>query len=221
MDVYGDHALTCCGGGDRTKRHNILRNAFWHFCYSAGLSPELEKPGLLQPRPLQGFSPEDGIRRDSPEARRPADVYLPRFRQGSAVCFDFAVTSGMRSSNLAATLTDAASSIRSYEDFKCAHFDTRRTCINEGMGFIPLVAEAVGGSWGDSAIKVFVSLAKHKSNATGEAKNTILRQLLQHMGILLHRANARAVLRRCAPHSAAVYPLLTVAAELQCPATVA
>ena len=199
MDVYGDYALTCCGGGDRTKRHNILRNSFWHFCFSAGLAPELEKPGLLQPRPLQGFLLEDGVRRDNPDARRPAYVYLPRFHQGSAVCFDFAVTSGMRSSNLARSLLDASSRVRAYEDFKCTHLDTRNTCISEGLGFIPLVAEAVGGAWGPSATKVFASLAKTKSNFSGEAKNTIVRQLYQHLGILLHRANARAVLRRCAP----------------------
>ena len=74
------------------------------------------------------------------------------------------------------------------------------------------------GAWGPSAVKLFASLAKDKSNATGETKNMILRQLFQHLGILLHRANARAVLRRCMPRSAAVYPVLSVAAELQCPA---
>ena len=108
--------------------------------------------------------------------------------------------------------------VTSHEDFKRSHLDTERLCQEEGFAFIPVVAEAVGGAWGLSAVKVFVSLAKDKFNATGEAKNTILRQLYQHLGILLHRANARAVLRRCMPRSAAVYPVLSVAAELQCPA---
>ena len=50
QDKYGDHALVCPCGGDRTKRHNLLRNQVYHFAASAGLNPELEKPGLLRTR---------------------------------------------------------------------------------------------------------------------------------------------------------------------------
>ena len=67
---------------------------------------------------------------------------------------------------------------------------------------------------------MFYSLAKTKSSTTGEAKNTILRQLYQDLGILLHRANARAILHRCVPHNADTYPVLAAAAELQCPPAV-
>ena len=52
MDAYGDHALTCCGGGDRTRRHNLLRNMVYHAATAAGLHPELQRPGLLPHRPL-------------------------------------------------------------------------------------------------------------------------------------------------------------------------
>ena len=40
MDIYGDHCLTCACGGDRTKRHNLIRNEVYYFCNSAGLNPE-------------------------------------------------------------------------------------------------------------------------------------------------------------------------------------
>ena len=60
MDVWGDHALTCACGGDRTKRHNLVRNTFARLAASAGWQPELEKPGLLHPRPSQGGRSEDG-----------------------------------------------------------------------------------------------------------------------------------------------------------------
>ena len=55
---FGDHCLTCACGGDRTKRHNLLRNEMFHLCNSSGLSPELERPGLLQQRPLIGSAYE-------------------------------------------------------------------------------------------------------------------------------------------------------------------
>ena len=54
MDRFGDHALVCCGGGDRTRRHNLLRNMVFHAAASANLHPELEKPGLLPQRPIFG-----------------------------------------------------------------------------------------------------------------------------------------------------------------------
>ena len=46
MDVYGDHALVCIGGGDRISRHNSIRNRVFQFCQSAGLRPQLEKGAL-------------------------------------------------------------------------------------------------------------------------------------------------------------------------------
>ena len=215
VDVYGDHCLVCAAGGDCTKRHNLLRNAVFHFCHGTGLAPELEKPGLLRPRPLQGALPEDGVKRDNPEARRPADVYLPRWRRGVPMALDFAVTSGLRHSNLAASLQDGSAAARSYEDFKNTHLDTRATCIVEGFNFTPIVVEAVGGGWGPSAIKVFYELAKAKSLLSGELKNQVLSQLYQNLGIILHRENARSILRRCCVIAPAAPQILATAAALQ------
>ncbi len=42
VDRFGDHCLVCSCGGDRTKRHNLLRNQVFYMCMSAGLAPELE-----------------------------------------------------------------------------------------------------------------------------------------------------------------------------------
>eukprot|EP00973_Karenia_brevis_P048578 6744426-Karenia_brevis.AAC.1 len=67
----------------------MIRNAVFNWCHSGGLCPELEKPGLLQARPFQGALPEDGIKIGG-DARRPADVYVPRWRQGMPAAFDFA-----------------------------------------------------------------------------------------------------------------------------------
>ena len=63
MDVLGDHALTCACGGDRTKRHNLLRDACVRMAWAAGWHPEPEKAGLLQARSFtasQGNNHEGG-----------------------------------------------------------------------------------------------------------------------------------------------------------------
>ena len=73
VDRYGDHCLVCSCGGDRTKRHNLLRNEVCYTCLGAGLAAELERPGLLQPRPLIGPTPGNGTPNPE-ELRWPADV---------------------------------------------------------------------------------------------------------------------------------------------------
>ena len=128
-------------------------------CHSAGLSPELEKPGLLQARPYQGATPEDGVCRNT-DARRPADVYLPRWRQGLPVALDFAVTSALRPNAITATSYDATASVTSYENFKRQHNHTAADCEAEGLSFIPMIVEADGGAWGPAAEMFLSELAK-------------------------------------------------------------
>ena len=199
VDIYGDHCLTCCGGGDRTKRHNLLRNAAFQFCTTAGLCAELERPGLLRPRPFQGGLEENGVRSETPRdpsARRPADVHVARWGGGLPAAWDFAVTSGLRSESLfeSASAVDAATT--QYEGFKSEHLETRSTCLAEGVKFCPMVIEASGGSWGPEARVVWSELAKHIASATGESDSSATMRVLQTLGLILHRENARAILRR-------------------------
>ena len=196
IDRHGDHCLVCACGGDRTKRHNLLRNEVFFFCNSSGLSPELERQGLLQPRPLDGCNQEDGSSRDANANRRPADVYLPRWRRGTPAALDFAVTSGLRSNVVSRSAVDGSASTKDYEDFKRSYLSTEALCQEEGITFIPVICEADGGSWGPAAHKVWSELAKHKALASGEQDSTIVSRLLQSLGLILHKENARAILRR-------------------------
>ena len=53
MDKWGDHGLVCSCHGDRTVRHNGVRNMVYEDAAIAGLRPRREKPGLLPGRPAQ------------------------------------------------------------------------------------------------------------------------------------------------------------------------
>ena len=196
VDKFRDHCLTCACGGDRTKRHNLLRNEVFFFCNSMGLNPELERPGILQPRPLIGVLQESGDARDPNGNRRPADVYLPKWRRGTPAALDFAVTSGLRSDVVNRSAEDGSYAAKEYEDFKCSYKDTKSSCHEEGVTFIPIICEADGGGWGPEANRVWSSLAQQKSVLTGESNSIIASRLLQSLGIILHRENARAILRR-------------------------
>jgi len=80
-----------------------------------------------------------------------------------------------------------------------------------------MVVEACGGSWGPSATKIFLELAKTKSVLTGESQDVVQLQLFQNLGVILHRENARAVVRRIFPSDSFSQDLLNAASTLQAP----
>ena len=104
-----------------------------------------------------------------------------------------------------------------YEDFKRNHLSTERLCMEDGFAFAPMVVEACGGSWGPSATKIFLELAKTKSVLTGESQDVVQLQLFQNLGVILHRENARAVVRRIFPSDSFSQDLLNAASTLQAP----
>ena len=142
MDTLADHALTCACGGDRTKRHNQMRDACVRMAWSAGWRPEPEKPGLLRPRSFpvnQGTEDRGGGDGLGPEARRPADVFIPRWDLSGSAALDFVVTSGLRTNRLEQTAADDLSSLTSYEAIKDSFKDTAAHCASEGISFIPWI----------------------------------------------------------------------------------
>ena len=145
------HCLVCPNGGDRTKRHNHLRNRVFLFSASAGLNPELEKSGLLQPRPQTGGASANGAAPHNASTRRPADVYVPRWRRGLPLAMDFAVTYGIRQDATQASIQDPSTAVTAYEDHKRNHLNTARLCSEVGLLFYPMVVEANGGAWGPAA----------------------------------------------------------------------
>ena len=145
-DRFGDHARACPCGGDRVKRHNRLRTVVATRAASAGLSPEVEKLGLLPPRPAELGACETGS--CQPSGRRPADVYLPAWGIRGPAAFDLAVTSGLTSGSVASSALHAGKVAAAYEDRKRSFQDTETLCRGQGLQFVPLVAEATGGGLG-------------------------------------------------------------------------
>ena len=123
-------------------------------------------------------------------------MYVARWRAGAPAAFDFAVTSGLRSELVWHSARDGQSVLLRYEDAKCSHMDTKAHCAAEGITFVPMVVDAVGGGWGPEAQRVWGELAKSQALAAGESSSTTGPRLLQSLAIVLHRENARAVLRR-------------------------
>ena len=96
----------------------------------------------------------------------------------------------------------------------CSYLNTKASCESEGMSFIPMVAEACGGAWGPEAHKVWNEIAKTTAQATGELESTIVARIFQNTGFILHRENARAIVRRSAGVAVAAHGLLASAAAI-------
>ena len=192
MDSFGDHALACQCNGDRTVRHNCLRNIGCEDARAAGLQPEREKQGLLPARPR-----EDGIRA-SPGDRRPADVWLPRGPRNRPTALDFAVTSGLRAALWRQVAESPNHVFEQYEQYKRSYKDTQRLCEEQGFAFLPMVMEAHSGAWSPDARKAWDFVARSMSAAWNEGQEPSSLKLAQRLCCSLQRENARGVLRRLA-----------------------
>ena len=196
-DRFGDHARVCPCGGDRCKRHNRLRAVLAERAHAAGLSPEIEKPNLLPARPAELGACEAGAVGESVGGgRRPADVFVPRWGLHGPAVFDLAVTSGLRCGAAAASAADGSHTCAAYEERKRSHLNTAALCRDQGLQFLPLIAESSCGGWGREAIKVWRTLGALLAAKSGDGSGAATEQLLQCLSVTLQRENARAVLRR-------------------------
>ena len=64
LDRFGHHAAVCVAGGERTLRHNLVRDLVFSWAQRAGLNPERERAGLLLGRVTGCFR----LRRDGTAA---------------------------------------------------------------------------------------------------------------------------------------------------------
>jgi hypothetical protein len=77
MDMWGDHALSCGCKGDRTLRHNALRDVTYHAALAAGLQPQRETRSVF---PARSASSHNGR---SQAFCRSAQVKMPCARTSS------------------------------------------------------------------------------------------------------------------------------------------
>ena len=197
MDIYGDHALTCAVGGDRTKRHNMIRNVGVRLATSAGWRPEPEKSDLLRADSTAGEDISARGDEARPEARRPADIFVPRWDLGGSAALDFAVTSGLRTDVLEQTANQGGlSCLTAYEELKRSYQNTNQLCANNNITFVPMIIEAHSGGWGPAATKVWLRLSRAISLISGESTAVEVLRAKQTLGLTLQRETARAILRR-------------------------
>ena len=185
LDAYSHHAGLCSVGGERTQRHNAVRDVVCTWTERAGLQPEKERASLLLPR-----RPEDVHL----SRRRPADIYVPCL-EGTPTALDFAITGPQRTESLSQAMHQPVSAAAAYADLKANHQDTARLCFAQGICFRPMVAETTG-AWDKSAAHVLHIIAAAVAAREGATVAELHQRLLQELSVTARRFRAQAALRR-------------------------
>ena len=186
LDRFGGHARQCMAAGDTVACHNAVRNYLGRVAQGAGFSPSLEQAHLLPPRP------EDN---QAANLRRPADIYIPSWKNGAPAALDTAITSPLQQGIVGQAALTSGAAAKAYEERKRAFLNTADLCAQQGILFVPLVAECTGG-WGEDSLKALRHLAQAAADRRGREKGEVLTEILQSLCIIIRSAKARAVLRR-------------------------
>ena len=175
-DVYGDHALGCSSEGTRIFRHNSLRDVVHATAQQAHLNPAKEESALL---------PESG--------GRPADVYLPGWSSGKDTALDIAVVSPLQALLVKKAAEEAGSAAcKRYKDKLTKYL---HPCEQEGIQFIPVVVETMGG-WHPESASVLTKLSRQLSAQTGVSFEETTRHFFQRLSITLVKGNSSLIMRR-------------------------
>ena len=176
----GDHSLVCNTGGERNVRHNAVRDAIFDTAAAAALAPLREVRDLL---------PGNN--------RRPADVFLRNWAGGLDAALDVTVTHPLQDAYRAGAAATPGHAITQMFNNKCRV--TEDLCREQGIAFIPIVAESLGG-WHKVALQQFRKLGSALARHTGQDEGEKTGHLVKRASILLQKGLAAMVLNRILGH---------------------
>lgn len=176
-DIHGDHTITCASEFERIHRHDIIRDAIFDSANHAGLSPVKEARLIANSQ------------------SRPGDIFLQNWR-GKPTAFDVAVTSPLSQSALPLSHKTPGAALATMK----AHKNNKhsRACQTNGVAFVPLVVETLGG-WDVDAIFHLRAIAKQSAARAPLQAESATRHLFQRLSVLLQRANAGLIAARAPP----------------------
>ena len=144
-DPAGDHAISCCWGGERIFRHNAIRDALFNTCTQACLAPSREDRALLPGTDA-----------------RPADLYIPARTGGKDTALDITVVNPLQVAMVQqAAVTPGHALVKAYDRKMAKHGEA---CGKAGIVFKPIPFETLGGWGAESVAQVKMmgsALARH------------------------------------------------------------
>ena len=169
-----DHPIECKKGGDFQSRHNAICQVIYDLCSSA-LHPIKEKKGIL------------------PDLSKPADVFIPNWINGKALCIDVSIASVTCKTVVfnSSKSTLYAANLRNGN--KVSKYGKHLNHLN--ISFLPFILETSGAMTVESAkfLKRICSLIVKRSNIP---YYQISRNASQKISFLLQKHLASSFLKR-------------------------
>jgi len=178
MDRKGLHAIRCGCEGDRIRRHNLLRNFFFHECKKAMMDPLKEPKNLIRNSEM-----------------RPADFGIPDYRPGIFMAYDVAVTDPSQTYYVSKSSSVSGHAAEAYSILKLSKYSDALD-RDVTLDLTPLIVESFG-RWSSSSLIFFRSLSLWLAARNPSSSATIIKsRLFQKASIILQRSNAKMILSR-------------------------
>ena len=117
-------------------------------------------------------------------------------KRGQPAALDFGVTCGLRNDILEHSVNNNQYATEQYAQLKRNTLNMKVRCLQNDMLFVPMIMEDSGGTWGTDANDIWKSVIQTTASLTGEPRSSIANSLYQALSFSLHKANARAILKR-------------------------
>ena len=124
---------------------------------------------------------------------RPADVLIPHWTGGRDTALDVTVVNPLQGALVAQAANSPGHALTHAYNRKMQ--GTGEACSKEGMVFIPLPVETLGG-WHERAVQEIKKLGAALARQTGQEESEAVRHLFQRLSVLLVRGNAALFLNR-------------------------
>ena len=175
-DAFGDHAISCGMQGERTSRHNALRDDLHRTAITANLSSRREARHLLPGNDA-----------------RPADVFIRRWVRRQDTAFDVTVINPLQQALVNRAAAEPGHALEVARRRK--NDQSYEACRQEQIVFIPLPVETFG-AWHAEAVVELRRIARALARETGKDEKTTTHHLFQRLSVSLARGNASLFLSR-------------------------
>jgi len=172
-DNMGVHSTQCETGGDRTARHDRLRDTILTLIRSSGLSTSREPPGLLQ-----------GL-------EKPADIFV--WRDSTPTALDVTVRSPLQKTLIKQAAEEGLVAARQGENVKNKKYN--EAIERAGLKFLPLAFETFGGM-SPATERFLVDVGTLRASRLCQELSVSINQVFQQVSITLQRGIALNILKR-------------------------